>query len=182
MNYVRGVVYPFRNYLNYSGRASRSEFWWQFLVLLIALAAFTVWQNKKFPALIMGHFGPELKFLMLLPLAHFILLPATTVRRLQDTGRSSAWLLILPGTIAGWMAALYGMSLAIPWESNPPDLPMSLVFLMLAAFVLPPILAEIILLSALLRAGTKGDNRYGREPTGSLLGGRAEGNGQPRME
>ena len=53
MNPIRPIAQAVRNYFNFRGRASRSEFWWLFVVVLLLEALFIVWQQEKFPLLIL---------------------------------------------------------------------------------------------------------------------------------
>ncbi|MDE6300374.1 MAG: DUF805 domain-containing protein [Muribaculaceae bacterium] len=73
------------NYCNFSGRSSRSEFWW--FILFYSLLIFVI-------ALIFGKndFGQTISGLVVLAL----ILPyfGLCVRRLHDIGRSGWWLLI----------------------------------------------------------------------------------------
>lgn len=84
---------PFRKYVDFQGRARRSEYWLWVLfltaveIVLILLAA------------VMGNgdpqsAGPELLLLILFWLAVVLPTLAVAVRRLHDTGRSGFWLFI----------------------------------------------------------------------------------------
>ena len=80
------------NYVNFSGRASRSEYWWFFLFSGILSIVTTpvdmaIGYDPMDPSSI-----PWVGYLVSLPL----LLPGLglAVRRLHDTGRSGWWLLI----------------------------------------------------------------------------------------
>ena len=77
----------FRNYVNFSGRAQRSEFWWFTLFSFIVQALLNL--------------APVVGWIFSLA----VLLPslAVTVRRLHDTGRSAWWLMIYPVLIVGWI-------------------------------------------------------------------------------
>ena len=99
MNPIRPIAQAVRNYFNFRGRASRSEFWWLFLIVLLLEALLIVWEHQKFPFRILSRLGPELEFFTLLPLVHLIFMLAPTVRRLHDTDRSAKWLLVLVGLV-----------------------------------------------------------------------------------
>jgi uncharacterized membrane protein YhaH (DUF805 family) len=80
------------NYVNFSGRASRSEYWWFFLFSgILSIVAtpvdMAIGYDPMDPSSI-----PWVGYLVSLPL----LLPGLglAVRRLHDTGRSGWWLLI----------------------------------------------------------------------------------------
>ena len=169
MNPMHEIARAFRNYFKFTGRASRTEFWWLFLIVLAPAAVFIVWQQAKFPLLILGSLTAWLKFLTLLPLVHLVLLPAATLRRLHDTGRSAQWLFILVGTICGWVVFVYGLGMA-----SELDMDYALFFVTLAVLVLLPIVGEMAMLFVLFRPGTKGDNRYGPDPLAVPNRGRGE--------
>jgi uncharacterized membrane protein YhaH (DUF805 family) len=83
-NAIRSVL---SQYVGFSGRASRSEYWiwWGFLVVLFVAIGAT--------ALLFDSTG----YIVATVVALAIFLPnlAVTVRRLHDTGRSGWWLLIV---------------------------------------------------------------------------------------
>lgn len=96
MNFVQAIQSGFRNYVNFNGRASRSEFWWWMLfALLFQLAA----------ALLFGD-GSRLDMLATLAVA----LPSLAVgaRRLHDTDRSGWWQLLC-------FLPIIGMIVLIVW-------------------------------------------------------------------
>lgn len=90
MGFVDAVKSGFSNYVNFQGRARRSEFW--FWVLFVILVSFVA----GFLDGMLGLAGPTgygpLGGLVTLAL----ILPgiAISVRRLHDTGRSGFWLFI----------------------------------------------------------------------------------------
>jgi len=78
------------NYVNFTGRANRPEFWWFFLattILNIVLRPF-------------GLVGNLVNLAMLLPQL------AVGARRLHDTGRSGWWLLLWLVPIVGWIVLI----------------------------------------------------------------------------
>ncbi|MGI9824610.1 DUF805 domain-containing protein [Agromyces sp. Marseille-Q5079] len=124
----------FRNYARFSGRASRSEFWWAYLFLsllggvlgfvlgialvfgLAAVLAAAVQGDSEAP----GPFGvPALAtdlvvavgapILVSLLLSLPLLLPwiAVTVRRLHDTNRSGWWYLLSLIPMAGYVVLVF---------------------------------------------------------------------------
>jgi uncharacterized membrane protein YhaH (DUF805 family) len=84
MGFMDAVKAVLTNYVGFSGRARRSEFWWFFLFQVIVNILSTIVGNAIGFALL-----PNLVGLALL-------LPglAVGVRRLHDTGRSGWWWLI----------------------------------------------------------------------------------------
>ena len=161
MNPIRPIAQAVRNYFNFRGRASRSEFWWLFLIVLLLEALFIIWQQEKFPLLILGFLKSPLKFLTLLPLIHLVLLPIATVRRLHDTDRSAKWLLVLVGLVLVWPASFLT---PVSWLGDSLDYPSTGVFLAIVIWFLLPIIVEIAMLIILSLPGTKGTNRYGPDP------------------
>ena len=85
MNFPEAVAAGFRNYVNFSGRASRSEYWyWTLFYILVAVAT----------ALI----DAALNTSLLNPIASLALfLPSLSVavRRLHDVDRSGWWFLLI---------------------------------------------------------------------------------------
>jgi uncharacterized membrane protein YhaH (DUF805 family) len=100
------------NYATFTGRASRSEFWWFFLFTLMASAAVSTISHM--------HWIVDLIQLVLL-------LPnlAAATRRLHDTGRSGWWQLLyltIIGSILVWIL-LCLQSHPQPNEYGPPVQP-----------------------------------------------------------
>jgi uncharacterized membrane protein YhaH (DUF805 family) len=85
MGFVDAIKSGFRNYVNFSGRASRSEFWYWVLFSLIAAFA---------AAILDGIIGFTL-FYPIVSLGLFLPGLAVTVRRLHDVDKSGWWFLIV---------------------------------------------------------------------------------------
>ena len=95
------IMRGFANYCKFTGRASRSEYWWFNLftfmiafaleILAAIFAGAHQYTNSMFSAMFSGFFGVVI---MLFGLA--VLLPSFGLlfRRLHDTGRSGWWCLI----------------------------------------------------------------------------------------
>jgi uncharacterized membrane protein YhaH (DUF805 family) len=89
MNFQQAVQSGFSNYANFRGRASRSEFWWWQLFLLlggIVAALLDLFANSN----VLG--GEPLASLFYL--ATIIPGLAVSVRRLHDTDSSGWWILL----------------------------------------------------------------------------------------
>ena len=87
-----------KNYVGFSGRARRKEYWMFTLINAIVGAIINVIQ------LILGL---ELPYLSMLYLAATIIpVIALCVRRLHDTDRSGAWALLYLVPIIGWLVLL----------------------------------------------------------------------------
>ena len=80
MNHIEAVTACFKKYATFSGRASRSEFWWFMLFQITVVVVM---------ALVLGDVGRSLASLV-------FLLPslAVSARRLHDNGRSGWWQLL----------------------------------------------------------------------------------------
>jgi len=89
MSFVAAIQSGFRNYANFRGRASRSEFWWFSLFTLIVQLA-----TSGFEVL-----GGLVSLALLLPGL------AVHVRRLHDTDRRGWWVL--------WPALAFGTALGV---------------------------------------------------------------------
>lgn len=97
---LRAVELFFRNGLTFSGRASRSEFWWPTLFCILAMAA------GFFAAAVLP--GPDVGAItgLLTVLLGLVLLVPTvslTVRRLHDTNLSGALFCLYFITYVGWL-------------------------------------------------------------------------------
>ncbi|MGR3985039.1 MAG: DUF805 domain-containing protein [Gammaproteobacteria bacterium] len=103
MTFTQSIATCFIKYATFTGRASRSEFWW-FALFTVLLSAATGVVDKTL--------GTE----MLTPLLNVgLLLPRVSagVRRLHDIGKSGLWMLLI-FTIVGIIAliALWAMESA----------------------------------------------------------------------
>ena len=114
-----------KNYVNFSGRARRMEYWMFYLIAqIIALIISIPYLITFFSAFdfAAGTFSPSgaywFFFVLMLLYSLFLLLPqlAAAVRRLHDTGRSGAWWFVVFIPFAGviWLIVL----LALPGETG----------------------------------------------------------------
>ena len=91
MTFVEAIKSGFKNYVNFQGRAVRSEYWWWvlFVVLIVIIPDMMMMGELTRGAL---GLGTGLYCLVLLG----TLLPSLglAIRRLHDTGRSGWWYLI----------------------------------------------------------------------------------------
>jgi uncharacterized membrane protein YhaH (DUF805 family) len=124
-------------YATFSGRASRSEFWWFFLFLIIV--GFVL--DMLFPwAQLIGNLFLFIPFL------------SVAVRRLHDINRSGWWQLIniLPIVITIFILAVV-----------PPNLPPIInLILIISSFSI----IMLIWLRWTIKKGTPGPNRFGEDP------------------
>ena len=92
MNFQESIQECFRKYADFSGRASRPEYWWFVLFVLIANLALSA-------------ISTVLGFIFVLA----TLLPsiAAATRRLHDTNRSGWWQLIAFVPLIGWLVLIF---------------------------------------------------------------------------
>ncbi|GIR39183.1 MAG: aminopeptidase [Rhodobacterales bacterium] len=106
MNFIQSISTCMRKYVNFSGRATRSEFWWFYLFTVLVNLVATSQASSFVPTLLDGqdmtenessYFLNNFFFLYLSTITSLILLLpslAVAVRRLHDVGRSGWWILI----------------------------------------------------------------------------------------
>ena len=147
----------FINYLNFSGRASRGEYWWAYLAFVIASFACTIvdiFIGGIFYALsdneVLLNTG---FFINILGVATFLGWISLTSRRLQDKGYSGWWqmlyLTIIP-TIIFWV-------IFVMYE-NP------IILSIAALFTLVTLASFILILVWLILPPTEDENQWGRNP------------------
>ncbi|MDQ7743352.1 DUF805 domain-containing protein [Hydrogenophaga pseudoflava] len=100
MGFVEAIKTVFSKYVDFEGRATRSEYWWWALFMLLLAVVMAV---------VVGETVANLVFLGLL-------LPSLGVgaRRLHDIGKSGWWLLVN-------FIPLIGMILLIYWAVQPSE-------------------------------------------------------------
>ena len=100
MNFTQAIASGFSNYVGFSGRASRSEFWYWVLFTII---------GQIVAGILDGLILPELPISLLatvFSLATFLPGLALNFRRLHDIDRTAWWVLIV-FTIIGAFVLLY---------------------------------------------------------------------------
>jgi uncharacterized membrane protein YhaH (DUF805 family) len=89
MNFVEAIKSGFHNYVKFSGRAARSEYWyWTLFSILVAIAS-TLLDFALFPRLEMSPINTIAELALLLPSW------GVSIRRLHDLDRTGWWLLIV---------------------------------------------------------------------------------------
>ncbi len=152
MTLVESIRTCFQKYFDFSGRASRPEFWWFFLCSFIAQA-------------VLGVFLPGIAFLVLI--APFL---AVSARRLHDTGRSAWWLMsYLVSGVGSLLLAGAAFALAFAGEEPFSDFDFETIdfatfILLLLLAVVAGLICGILPLVLCALPGTAGPNRYGPDP------------------
>ena len=89
MNFTQAIASGFQNYVNFSGRAPRSEYWfWTLFSVLVSIAA-TLIDLALFQSLNFSPLSTIVSLGLLLPSL------AVSVRRLHDLDRTGWWLLLV---------------------------------------------------------------------------------------
>lgn len=91
MTFQDSIKVCFNKYVDFSGRASRSEYWWFALFVFlgsVVLSMFSFWLQVLF---LLGTLLPQL---------------AAASRRLHDTNRSGWWQLICLVPLIGWIVLI----------------------------------------------------------------------------
>jgi len=97
MSFPEAVKSGFSRYVDFSGRSSRSEYWWWTLFVIILNIVFSVLDSAIGTASVLS---------LVFGLAVFLPDLAVSVRRLHDIDRSGWWLLLVLIPIIGWIALL----------------------------------------------------------------------------
>lgn len=87
MGFMDAVSAVYSNYVNFQGRARRSEYWWFYLFYIIVAVVFQVIMTT-----VSESFGGLLYLVFVL--GSFLPMLAVSVRRLHDTGKSGWWVLL----------------------------------------------------------------------------------------
>ncbi|MFK7943634.1 MAG: DUF805 domain-containing protein [Paracoccaceae bacterium] len=162
MTFAQSVKTCLRKYFTFSGRASRSEYWWFTLFCLLGgLIA------SALEALINGLSGtPDGPTLLSLAfnIATFIPGIAVGFRRMHDTGRSGLYLFYPAIAIIGLMTFI---GLFSPSDSLTPEtftFPEGIVGTITMLAVIIVLLSPFIVIWWLTRPSQPGQNRYGPNP------------------
>lgn len=91
MTFQESIKVCFSKYADFSGRASRSEYWWFFLFIILAGAIVSMLDNKLGGVFYLATLLPSL---------------AAATRRLHDTSRSGWWQLICLVPLVGLIVLL----------------------------------------------------------------------------
>jgi len=103
MNFFEAVSSGFHNYVNFSGRAVRSEYWYWTLFATVVVAVLGAIDQLLYPGARIGTFSIVD---MIISLALVLPSIAVSVRRLHDIDRTGWWVL-LGFTIIGVLLLIY---------------------------------------------------------------------------
>ena len=120
MSFIEAVQTCLKKWITFSGRATRSEFWWYYLftmivqivltLLLFSTVDWTAIDPNDPMSTLQIYAGPVGNVMGLVGLFFFISVLAAGARRLHDTGKSGWWQLILLLTmipLVGILALVY---------------------------------------------------------------------------
>ena len=108
MTFNQSIRTCFQKYVDFTGRAPRSEYWWFTLFLILGNLAATMIDVTMF-SVAADQYGPLNSIFSLATLLPGI---AVSIRRLHDVDRSGWWLLIMFIPLIGWLVLLF-------WEVSP---------------------------------------------------------------
>lgn len=181
MQKVPLFLQPLVKYVDFKGRARRSEFWLWTLALIIMYAIIEGVMFSAMPAVVgssdptqaMANMMRFMPLLNLLGLALFLPNLAVQIRRLHDSNRTGWWVVLPMGvfiaglilflaTNAGKMAAMF----KAPTASPDPAAIFSIVGSAILFIWLPTVISSIVILVFLCLDGTAGPNRFGPDPKG----------------
>ncbi|MFM7598850.1 MAG: DUF805 domain-containing protein [Actinomycetota bacterium] len=155
MGFGQAITTVFKNYVNFRGRASRSEFWWFYLfMVIVSTVLYTVSMVGISTSADPQRWGALAQVGIIATLVWFLvtILPVSAVwfRRLHDSGKSGWWYLL---TIASGVLGFVLFALSA--------LQNQVLFAAGAVFGLLSGIGGIVLLVFALLPGTRGPNRFG---------------------
>ncbi|KNG94389.1 DUF805 domain-containing protein [Pseudaestuariivita atlantica] len=171
MTFTQSVKTCFRKYFTFSGRASRSEYWWFFLFLVLGSIVASILDSMIFGAVEVdtgpGSVGVESNGPLgsLFSLATFIPALAAGWRRMHDTGKSGLYLLYPLIVMIG--IAVFAMFTGAFEQMSTGDIGTAFtgvlgIVLMIALVVLA--ISPLLVLWWLTRPSQPGPNEYGPNP------------------
>lgn len=115
MSFVEASKSGFARIIDFSGRSSRSEYWWFLLFYFLVSIVVNILQMVLI-GIGLEIVGAILSFLLLL--AFIVPSISVAVRRLHDTGRSGWWILIALIPLLGALILLYFLVLGGDEDEN----------------------------------------------------------------
>ena len=108
MSFAEAISSGFRNYVNFSSRSRRSEYWYWTLFAFMGSLILSIVDAATTGFLLATVFG----------LATFLPGLAVSIRRLHDIDRSGWWLLIALVPVIGWVVLLIWAVTDGTWGEN----------------------------------------------------------------
>ena len=102
VGFSEAIGLGFKNYINFSGRATRAEYWWWFLFIVVTGVVLAIIDGVTGIGVLLNIFN----------LATLIPGLALGARRLHDIGKSGWWQLL-------WFAIIVGWIIMIVWYCKP---------------------------------------------------------------
>jgi uncharacterized membrane protein YhaH (DUF805 family) len=100
MGFIESIKSVYSNYVTFSGRASRSEYWWFQLFYIIVVI------GLSFVSYAVNADGGSGFLALIWELGNILPLLAVQVRRLHDIDRSGWWCLLALVPLVGWLIML----------------------------------------------------------------------------
>jgi uncharacterized membrane protein YhaH (DUF805 family) len=167
MGFVDAVSACFRNYVGFSGRASRPEYWWFALFVFVGAFVANLIDRTTFGSE-PGGSAPITGFFQLA-----VLLPVLAAgwRRMQDTSKPG-WYILIPFLLSvifagGMLLGVFGFGLLELGGAGPETLAGPALMLggggMIVAAIVQ-VVVVVVMIWWLTRPGDPGANRYGPPP------------------
>ncbi len=181
MQKVPLFLQPLVKYVDFKGRARRSEFWLWTLALFVMyivieavmFSAIPAMMGSSNPAQAMANMMRFMPLINLIGLALFLPNLAVQIRRLHDSNRTGWWVVLPIGVfIAGIIlflatnASKIASMLKTPTASPDPTAIFSIVGSAMLFIWLPTMISGIVMLVFFCLDGTAGSNRFGPDPKG----------------
>ena len=100
MNFGQAISSGFRNYVGFTGRACRSEFWYWTLFTVVGSICLSILDTAVFPQILWSPLGTVFSVALLLPSL------AVMVRRVPDVDKSGWFVLLIFIPVIGWIILL----------------------------------------------------------------------------
>ena len=167
---IDAASHNLRNLARFAGRERRGSFWRYVLVVYVAHMALSLLVTMTLMIGMFGRSGPgpfatmfdtTLLFTAISGATFVLLLAASAVRRLHDTGRSGLWMLLPLPFLATGLWGMHQIRSSLRDGGEPEG---SFGLLVANNFIYLAVLGFLIFLLA--RPGNAGPNRFGPDPLG----------------
>lgn len=161
MGFVEAVKTCFQKYATFSGRASRSEYWYFFLFTCIFNAISNSTTDGGLDRLLRGDFDALSILDSVIAITLLIAGISAAVRRLHDLDKKGLWFLPVLASIVSFI--ILQIIVPSPDELQPDFGYSPLLFTVGGIFLVGGVFSFVILVWS-CRKGTEGDNRFGPDP------------------